>query len=126
MVQYCYQGVRMLPNYEPKEKDIENAILRYLDARGIFVFKVNNVGVWDAKKQIFRLPRNPFIRKGVSDIIGMYKGTFLAIEVKTPKRRSRVTEEQQSFIDTIRFQGGIAFVATSIEDVQNVLEEYID
>ena len=57
--------------------------------------------------------------KGVSDIIGIYKGRMLAIEVKT--RRGRVSEYQQRFIDAVKRHGGIAFIARSVEDVMDAL-----
>jgi len=58
--------------------------------------------------------------KGVSDIIGIYKGRMLAIEVKT--RRGRVSEYQQRFIDAVKRHGGIAFIARSVEDVMDALD----
>jgi hypothetical protein len=54
----------------------------------------------------------------VSDIIGcrLKTGRFLAIEVKRPG--GKPTPEQQQFIDTINHAGGLAFVARSIEEVE--------
>ena len=53
--------------------------------------------------------------KGVSDILGIWQGRLLAIEVKT--RTGKVSQYQQDFIDTINREGGIAFVARSVDDV---------
>ena len=53
--------------------------------------------------------------KGIADIIGVYHGRFLAIEVKKPG--GRVSPDQKKFIDTINAEGGIAFVAYSVEEV---------
>lgn len=107
---------------EPTEKSIENAILVYLNyLPRCYAWKVNNVGIWDAKRKIYRKARNPFIINGISDINGVYMGRFLAIEVKTPKRRSRVSESQEHFLKMVTENGGIGFVATSIEDVRNEL-----
>ena len=53
--------------------------------------------------------------KGISDIIGIYKGRFLAIEVKRPGLKP--SEHQQAFIDRVNEEGGIGFVAWFPEDV---------
>lgn len=57
---------------------------------------------------------------GSSDIIGILPGgRFLAIEVKRPGHEP--TEIQKEFMDKINALGGLAFVATSIDDVKNGL-----
>jgi hypothetical protein len=54
--------------------------------------------------------------KGSADIIGILQGgRFLAIEVKKPG--GRVSPDQKKFIDTINAEGGIAFVAYSVDEV---------
>jgi hypothetical protein len=40
---------------------------------------------------------------------------MVGIEVKAPK--GKPNPDQQAFIDRINFEGGIAFVARSVEDV---------
>ena len=52
---------------------------------------------------------------GVPDIIGVYQGRMLAIEVKT--ERGKLSPHQEKFIANINANGGLAFVARSIEDV---------
>lgn len=56
---------------------------------------------------------------GVSDILGIYKGVPLAIEVKWG--RNKATEKQIAFQEEFRKNGGIAFVANSIEEVEKKL-----
>lgn len=91
---------------EPKEADITRSIREYLKVSGIFHWKA-----WQGLGS----------KKGVSDILGVVAGRMLAIEVKT--KRGKVSIEQQAFIDTINFNGGIAFVARSIADVESNLKE---
>ena len=62
---------------------------------------------------------------GMSDIIGMYKGRFLAIEVKLPERRDNVTEIQCGFIANVRAQGGLAGVATNVDEALEILKESV-
>lgn len=75
-------------------------------------------------RKTFRRNFNPHKIRGVSDILGMYKGKFFAIEVKAPK--GRTSDEQATFLANIHKEGGIAFVARSIEDVKKSLFEGID
>jgi len=68
---------------------------------------------------------------GGSDLIGYRKVTvtpemvgqeiaqFAAVEVKTPK--GRVRPEQQQFIEHIRSAGGIAGIARSVAEAQELL-----
>lgn len=58
--------------------------------------------------------------KGVSDIIGIYKGRFLAIEVKKPG--AKPTNHQWNFLKAVHENGGIALVARSVEDVAEILK----
>ena len=103
------------------EKEIENSILAYLQALpGCFAWKNQSTGVYDPTKGIFRKSKNKFHLNGVSDIIGIYKGKFLAIEVKTPKNKLR-PDHQVSFIAQINMSGGLAFFATSVEEVKEKL-----
>lgn len=53
--------------------------------------------------------------KGISDILGVYKGRMLAIEVKRPG--GRVSPEQIKFIKQVNEEGGIGFVAYSVDEV---------
>ncbi len=61
--------------------------------------------------------------KGLPDLIGCHKGRFIGIEVKEPGKEDELTEIQQKRIDQINMAGGIAFMATSPEQVINKLKE---
>jgi len=58
--------------------------------------------------------------KGISDILGVYQGRMLCIEVKKPG--GRVSPEQRAFLDRVNDEGGIGFVAYSVDDVVERLE----
>jgi len=99
------------------EKAIENQILHFLYKKKIFAWKNQSTGVYDPIKKIYRKSNNPFHIKGVSDILGILPdGRFLAIEVKSAT--GRPSEEQKKFIWQINANGGKAFLARSIEDVE--------
>jgi len=99
------------------EKEIEKQILDYLSLLPeCFVWKCNNFGTYGK----FRKAKSKHIINGVSDILGIYKGRFLAIEVKT--KTGKTSTEQDQFLENIRIQGGISFVARSLEEVKEYLE----
>lgn len=53
--------------------------------------------------------------KGMSDILGLWNGRGLAIEVKA--KGGRMSKEQVEFLEAWNESGGIAIVAYSLEDV---------
>lgn len=59
-------------------------------------------------------------RAGVPDVLACVAGTFVGIEVKQPGRRP--TLHQASELAAIEAAGGVAIVATSVEDVVAAVE----
>lgn len=62
---------------------------------------------------------------GSSDLIGWLgdgSGRFLAIEVKTG--HGRPTKEQINFIDAVNSAGGVAFIAHSVKEAYEKLDQY--
>jgi len=88
--------------FEPKESEIKRSIRRYLDLRGIF-----NWNQWQGQMSV----------PGVPDIVGILPGSgkILGIEVKRPGKKPSIV--QIAFIEAINKSGGIAFVASSVEEV---------
>ena len=82
------------------EKEITASIRTLLKAFGIFHWKV-----WQGLGS----------QKGVSDIIGIHKSRFFAIEVKTAK--GKLNNHQQDFLQAVKKNGGIGLVARSAHDV---------
>jgi penicillin-binding protein-related factor A (putative recombinase) len=104
------------------EKQIENSILKFLSKIGVFCWKNQSIGVYDPVKKIYRKVTNTHHIKGVSDILGIIEGRFLAIEVKSPK--GIISPEQRIFITRINNEGGIAFVARSVDQVARELYKH--
>jgi penicillin-binding protein-related factor A (putative recombinase) len=115
------------------EKQIETQILGWINHQtNCFAFKVNTVGVYDSKKGVYRRNLNPFVMRGTADIIGICRGIFLAIEVKTPttiKRfRNNPTQAdrlQQLFLMRVEQKGGIAACVCSLDEVIELLKRHI-
>lgn len=92
-------------------REICDFLMLYKD---IFFWRQNNGATYDTIAGKFRsLPR--YGLRGISDILGIYKGKFLAIEVK--RQGGLLSVHQHNFLKAIRESGGIAFLAYSYEDV---------
>lgn len=102
------------------ENDIQKQILEWL-AYQQGCFWRNNSGATVAEyKGKSRLIR--FGMKGSADILGILPdGRFFACEVK--KKPNKPTVDQQTFLDSISYWGGVAVVAYSLEDVINIFNK---
>lgn len=109
------------------ERAVLHACLEYLARKNVFAWRQNQ-GSMKMPNEVdpanpFRRRKNRFIRfagvDGISDIIGIYKGRFLAIETKRVGKKP--TKEQRDFLDAIEKGGGIAIVAFTVDDVINAL-----
>lgn len=67
-----------------------------------------------------------FVRFGLpgsADIIGVHKGRFVAIEVKS--QRGRQSDNQRQFQESIEKQGGVYILAYSVDDALSGLKNEI-
>ncbi|RPH65033.1 MAG: hypothetical protein EHM89_00060 [Acidobacteria bacterium] len=53
---------------------------------------------------------------GAADLLGMFRGRFVAIEIKTPTGRQ--SPEQQRFEELVRRRNGIYVVLRSVDDAK--------
>ena len=60
---------------------------------------------------------------GLPDIIGIYNGRMIAIEAKMPGKENELTKKQKLVIRRINLYGGVAFMATSVNQIKQKLEE---
>lgn len=100
------------------ESQIQKEILDYLKLRRVLCFKHRNVGIKKPNGSYIPLA---FGEKGISDIIGcLPNGKFLAIEVKQPK--GRASPEQLDFLARLNAQGGVGFIAHSLDEAMEWME----
>lgn len=59
---------------------------------------------------------------GASDLIGLCRGVFLAIECKKPKGGKK-REAQRMFIELVRSKGGVAGFARSVGEAMELVNE---
>jgi len=107
---------------EETERDIMNAIITYLNYTGkYYAWRTNSGSIkLDNRDGSTRMIR--MARAGTSDIFAIRRGDakFIAIEVKRPGKKP--TPAQEEFINMIREYGGIAGIATSIEEAEAILK----
>ena len=88
---------------------LTNQIIDHIYRAGGYAWRASSVGVFDTKKMYFRASA----KKGVADVLSVYKGILIAVEIKIGK--DRLSDEQEGFMANIRNAGGRAFVATEFE-----------
>lgn len=64
---------------------------------------------------------DPRQRKGLPDIIGTYKGWFIGIETKLPGKENTLTKIQAHTLLLIKRAGGLAFMMTTVAQVDKLL-----
>ncbi len=112
------------------EKDVLAACRQYLSAKGIFHFRVNNMGVYRGEgKYSFSGMR------GISDLIAILEqdvivdghmekfGCLLAIEVKRPK--GKLSPEQDAFLKEVNSRGGLALCVHSLDELIKQLDPFL-
>ena len=104
------------------ENRIKRDICDFLKASGALIFVHDSAGIFDPIRRRYRANHDPYRRKGVSDLLGIWRGRFLAIEVKTLKPKKYPSKEQRQFLKDVADAGGIAVLARSVEDVRKALE----
>lgn len=78
--------------------------------------------VWRDKQRFGGLGRGSFPeQRGIPDLLGIWRGLPLAIEVKNEK--GKVSPAQAGFLLKFEKAGGIAFVARSLDDVLKKLHD---
>ncbi len=68
----------------------------------------------------------PLQKRGLPDIIGCYRGKFIALEVKVPGREANLTDSQKAVMLEIREAGGLAEMVTSSEQALGVVGCYVN
>ena len=88
-----------------EREDIQPAVMRYLKRKG---------GLWEKNKDVAGKT------SGRPDIVGCYRGRYVAIELKRPGAKPR--KIQKAYLRLIELAGGITIVASEIEPIAEVLE----
>lgn len=111
------------------ERDIQREICEWLKKEGYFFWRSNNVPVFarsnDGKMRYRAMPK--FSMKGIPDIIVLFRGTFIGLEVKRPEQKP--TEEQMGFATRCFLNGGYWYCVDSlaaVKAIQALQSEYAE
>lgn len=105
-----------------KESIVKKHIFTLLSLQEEFFGWVETTtGIWDPKTERFRKRSGTGMRCGVADIVGIWCGRGIALEIKTEK--GRLTDGQIIFLADFKNNGGIAAVLRSLKDTDLLLEE---
>ena len=111
----------------PKEKPesanrITANVIKVINMQpGCYAFRVNNVGVWDAAKGIYRKGNTV---QGISDVIACVRGRMVCIEVKAGK--DRMSAGQLIFSECIRQSAGHYIIARTTDGFLNDFSQLLD
>ena len=113
---------KVKPPHE-SETAIKRHIMQYLRLQGFFCWVNVSTGIYDPTIGKFRKLTGYGMMRGTSDILGVFKktGKLLAIEIKT--KSGKVSPEQEFFLSEVNRNGGIGFVARSVEEVIEKLKD---
>lgn len=87
---------------------LTNAIIGHVFATGGFAWRASSTGIYDQSRARYRTAA----KTGVSDVLAIYEGCILAIEVKVGADRLR--DEQVGFLKNVEHYGGRTFVAKDL------------
>ena len=90
------------------EKQLENNMKKYLSSKNIYHFKVHG---------------NGFMRSGIPDLICCINGRFVAIEIKRPDGKGKVSKLQEIELDRIKKSDGIAVVMNNYDEFVKFISE---
>lgn len=101
------------------EQQVKNQISDFLNFKGIFFWWNHSTGMFDPTRKQYRKRNGKYDMRGTSDILGIFKGRLLAIEVKATTKPS---QHQILFLTRVIEAGGIGMVAYSVQDVIELLD----
>jgi hypothetical protein len=87
------------------------SIVRHINSAGGFATRINTQGQWDPTRKIMRTGHTT---KGMSDIVAVYKGEALFIEVKIG--RDRLSQDQIVVSGRVVAAGGRYFIARDYDE----------
>ena len=102
------------PNPNKKKQSPANAltdaVITYIKLKGGIGYRINNMGVYDAKLGKFRTSGT---KKGIPDIIGIHKGRFISVEIKIGTDRQ--SDDQKLREQEIIKAGGCYYIAKDFD-----------
>lgn len=111
------KGLRAL---EPTESQLEMAVCHFFASKNLMFWKQPSSGYYDAKLKRFRSHVNPYVGKGVPDIVIIHSGRFIGVEMK--RLKGTQTEDQKRFEERSRKAGALYYICRSVEDAESIFK----
>lgn len=80
------------------------------------------MGTFDPVRGVYRSNGGKYTEKGSSDILGIYRGKMLCIEVKS--QTGRLSPEQETFLNRMQELGAIAGMVRSLDQAIQLIKSY--
>lgn len=107
------------------ESNLKHRICDYLALRkDCFFWIESNTGIYDPVTKCYRRKNSPYEINGKADILGIFRGRPLAIEVKV--KPNKLSDNQKLFLEKFSNYGGIVIVAYSVNDVIQAIERQVE
>lgn len=114
--------------YKPKAKSkkqspanaLTDSICKYIKLNSGIAYRVNSQGQYDAKLGRWR---KSGMKKGLPDIIAIYNGLFVGIEVKIG--RDKQSEDQKLREEEIEKAGGVYYIAKEFDSFKEYFDDNI-
>jgi len=109
-----------MPKSTATEHEIQAAIIDLIRARGGVVTRVNSGTAIFKRDGVTNVIKGA--EKGTADLLCLYRGVYLAIEVKRPGAKP-ARADQIAFLESVAESGGVGLVAYEVEFIAMVLQE---
>ena len=96
-----------------RTNQLTHACVNLLRAKGAFAWRNSTVGIFDPVKKQYRT-NSDRQSIGAADILAVYRGVPIAVEVKVGKDRQR--PEQKRWAEALTAAGGIYIIAQDTTD----------
>lgn len=119
--------------FRVRETDLVRACLEWLALHRVLAWRMNNTGVFDPTRKVFRSFHGA---KGVPDILGIFPqtvtltdgtvatfGNFLGVECKRPGEKPR--PDQAAFLEAIQERGGIGLCVHNLRELEEQLRPFL-
>lgn len=103
------------------ESDIQKTALEFLNIYGFF-WRNNTTGIYNPYKKCFM--KNGQMLKGVPDILGIFKGKFIAVECKASNVK-KLSEDQEIFRNNFEARGGVFYLCNDIDSLISWFSENV-
>jgi hypothetical protein len=106
-----------------QEQALQRAVINHLAVRGVpgLVYFHPANGGWRSPIEA-RIMKGLGVKAGVSDLILLHKGRFVALELKAIS--GRLSAAQRQFLEDVEAAGGHALVAVGLDEALATLEDW--